>query len=67
MDGVCFPIPWGEYREWASVTNIEVYEREFAILHAIDLAFCEEMNKELQAFRERTLDRQRQEVEAAKR
>ena len=50
-DGVCFPIPWTEFQAWASVTGNVVFPSEYAILRAIDLAFCDEINKELEAYR----------------
>jgi hypothetical protein len=65
-DGVCFPIPWSEFLAWSEVTQNIVYAAEYGVLHAIDVAFCDEMNKELQAFQERQRDKQRDEVEAAR-
>lgn len=64
-DGVCFPIPWSEYKSWAEVTRQIVNSDEYAILGAIDVDFCDEMNKELQAYRERENERQRAEILAA--
>lgn len=52
-DGVCFPIAWSEFNVWAIVTSTEVTSDEFDILRAMDTAFCDEMNKELQAYQER--------------
>lgn len=64
-DGVCFPIPWSEYKAWAEVTRQIVNSDEYAILRSIDIDFCDEMNKELQAFRERENERQRADILAA--
>lgn len=64
-DGVCFPIPWSEYRAWEKVTGTIVSNDEHAILRSIDVDFCDEMNKELQAYQEREKERQRLEIEAA--
>ena len=65
-DGVCFPIPWSEYLAWAEVTQNIVHAAEYSVLRSVDVAFCEEMNKELQAYQERQRDKQRAEVEAAR-
>jgi hypothetical protein len=55
-DGVCRPIPWGEYLAWAKVSGSIVRTDEYAILRAMDASFCDEMNKELQAYQERLRD-----------
>ena len=52
-DGVCDPIPWSEFLAWSSVTGAVVFPSEYAILRAMDAVFCEEMNKEFAAYRER--------------
>lgn len=52
-DGVCFPIRWTEYLAWAEVTGLIVRSEEYAILRAMDASFCEETNKELQAYQKR--------------
>lgn len=66
-DGVCFPIPWSEYLAWAKVGGHIVRVDEYAILRAVDTAFCDEMNKELQAYQEQLRAKQSAEIEAAKR
>ena len=66
-DGVCFPIPWSEFLAWAKVLDHVVTSDEYVILRAMDAAFCEETNKELQAYHERRAEDQRREIEAAKR
>lgn len=63
-DGVCGPIPWSEYLAWSKVIGHIVRPREYAILRAMDEAFCTEMNKELADFRER--QNQKAKDEAAK-
>jgi hypothetical protein len=55
-DGVCEPIPPSEYEAWARLTDNIVYPHEYAILAAMDAAYCEEMNKELAAYHERLKD-----------
>lgn len=56
-DGVCFPVPWSEYIAWSTISNTIVNAIEFNALHEMDLAFCDEMNKELQAYHERERDK----------
>lgn len=56
FDGVCAPIPWSEFLCWAQVTQSIVYADEYAILRAMDAAFCDETNIELQAYQERLKD-----------
>ncbi len=41
---------------WKGATGEIVYPSEYAILCAIDEAFCDEMNKELVDFRKRQAD-----------
>lgn len=50
-DGVCHPIPPSEWLAWQTLTGEIVYSWEHDILAAMDVAFCEEMNKELEAKR----------------
>ena len=56
-DGVCHPIPPSEFAAWLAITNEIVYPSELAVLSAMDVAFCSEMGKELEAFRQRQEDR----------
>jgi len=56
-DGVCFPIPWTEFQAWANLTGNIVSPSEYAILHSMDLVFCDETNKELEAYRERLTEK----------
>lgn len=53
MDGVCYPIPGAEFYHWAQLTQTIVTADEYAILRAMDAAFVDEMNQELQAYQER--------------
>ena len=53
VDGVCNPIPWSEFLAWSSVSGVVVHPSEYAILRAMDAVFCEEMNKEFTAYRDR--------------
>lgn len=55
-DGVCHPIPPSEWLAWQTLTGEIVYPFEHAILGAMDVAFCVEMNKELEAKREAHAD-----------
>lgn len=66
-DGVCFPIPWDQFLSWSSVTGTIVRSDEYIILRAMDTAFCDEMNKELQAYQERIKQAQQNEIDAARR
>lgn len=52
-DGVCHGIPPSEFLAWAQVENVIVLADEYAILRAMDEAFCDEMNIEFEAFRQR--------------
>jgi hypothetical protein len=50
-DGICDPIPPSEWLAWQTLTGEIVHPWEHAILAAMDIAFCAEMNKELEAKR----------------
>lgn len=50
-DGVCCPIPPSEFLAWREATGNIVYPSEYAILAAVDDAYCDEMGKELEAMR----------------
>lgn len=56
-DGICTPIPPSEFTAWVAASRQIVYPTEYAILGDMDLAYCGEMNKELEAFREREKER----------
>ena len=51
LEGVCAPIPPSEWVAWREITANIVYAWEFDILAAMDVAFCDEVNKELEAKR----------------
>lgn len=51
LEGVCAPIPPTEWVAWQQITGNIVYSWEFDILAAMDVAFCDETNKELDARR----------------
>jgi len=53
-DGVCRPIEWQTYLAWAKVTGHIVNTFEYFALMEIDHAFCDETNKEMAAYRERS-------------
>lgn len=63
-DGVCEPIPPSEFQAWREATGAIVYPAEYAILRAMDAAYCAEMNKELADFKER--EKAQAEADAAK-
>ena len=48
VDWVCNPIPPSEWIAWQTLTGEIVYSWEHRILGAMDVAFCDEMNKELE-------------------
>jgi hypothetical protein len=50
-DGVCDPIPPSEWLAWRTLTGEIVHPWEQEALFAMDVAFCSEMNKELEAKR----------------
>lgn len=56
-DGACEPIPPSEFQAWVASTGQIVYPSEYAILGEMDLAYCDEMNKELDDYRAREKDR----------
>jgi hypothetical protein len=64
-DGVCVPIPPSEYIAWREVSGEELEPWEFSILRAMDTTYCAEMNIELEAFRDREHERQKQEADTA--
>lgn len=66
-DGVCFPIPPSEIIAWKNLTDRLLTADEYVILRAMDAVFCEETNKELQAYQERRAEQDRQAIEAAQR
>lgn len=56
-DGVCYAIPPSEYKAWAEISGHIVYASEYAILRAMDRAFCDALNTEFEAYRERQKDK----------
>lgn len=65
-DGVCKYIPPTEFTAWAQITGRIIFPEEFKVLHEMDVAFSDEVNKELTAFRERRQEQQKSEIEKAK-
>jgi hypothetical protein len=55
-DGLCSPIPPTEYLAWREATGNIVYSAEYAILCAMDDAYCEAMSEELEDMRMRLKD-----------
>jgi len=66
-DGVCEPIPPTEFVAWCQATDNIVYPNEYAMLSAMDSAFCAEMNKELNDYNERQKALQAAEAEKSSR
>lgn len=64
VEGVCGPIPPSEFLAWATLTDNIVYPWEYGILTAMDVAFCDETNKELAD--RRALDAENARLAAAK-
>lgn len=60
-DGAAEPIPPSEWLAWKSLTRNIVYPEEYAILRAMDTAYCDELGKELTAFHERQREAAEQE------
>jgi hypothetical protein len=52
-DGVCEPIPPSEFMAWCEASGTIVNALEYAMLSAMDDAFCDEMNQELQDYNTR--------------
>lgn len=52
-EGHCNPIPPSEFLAWKEASGLLINSSEYAVLCAMDRAYCEEMNKELAAYRER--------------
>lgn len=52
VEGVCGPVSPADWLAWAEITGNIVYRWEYDILAAMDIAFCDEMNKELEGRRE---------------
>lgn len=62
-DGYYRMIPPSEFEAWCRLTGTLVYPTEYAILNAMDRAYCDEANKELDAAREREREDQKREAE----
>lgn len=52
VEGVCVPITPTDWLGWQQITGNEIRPAEHRILGLMDIAFCEEMNKELEGRRE---------------
>ena len=62
-EGICSPIPPSEWLAWQQLTRTIVYPWEYGILTAMDVAFCDELNKELEAKRASQAEDARKEAE----
>lgn len=47
VDGACHKVPPSEWLAWQSLTGHVVYSWEFAILAAMDHAYCAAVNEEI--------------------
>lgn len=65
-DGACEPIAPSEFSAWCNLTDTVVYPVEYAILCAVDAAFCSAMNSELRDYQERENERRKDEIEKSK-
>lgn len=66
-DGHCGPIHPSEWLAWQKLTGEIVYPWEFEILRVMDVAFCDEVNKELGAKREADAEEARKSADRGKR
>lgn len=55
-EGVCGAIPPSEFLAWREATDNIVYPHEYAIVAAMDVAYCEAMNTEISEYHERLKD-----------
>lgn len=65
-DGAYRLIPPSEYEAWFRLTDTLVYPFEYDILTAMDKAYCDEANKELEDIRSRRQEEQQRQIEEAK-
>lgn len=64
---MCYPIPPSEWVAWQKITANIAYPWEFDILAAMDVAFCDEVNKELDAKRAAQADEADRKAKSGKR
>lgn len=62
-DSVCDPIPPSEFQAWCKASGTIVRPSEYAILCAMDDAFCDEMNRELRDYNARMEERRKLDLE----
>ena len=65
-DGSYHLIPPSEYLAWIQLTDNIVYPYEYDILVEMDIAFCEELNKELESNRNKREEQQQRDIDAAR-
>lgn len=65
-DGICYPMPPSEILAWCELSGTIVDHIEYAIICAMDDAFCSETNKQLNDYRTRQQEQQRADLEAAR-
>ena len=56
-DGLCEPIPPSEFEAWSRLTGNIIYINEYNILRQMDVAYCKQMNIELELYRIREKER----------
>lgn len=60
QNGVALPVPWSEWVAYRIEAGVIVHPSERVILHAMDQAYCAELNIELENYRLRVADAQKQ-------
>lgn len=66
VEGAYRLIPPSEYSAWFRLTDTLVYPLEYDILIAMDRAYCEEANKEIEDVRSRRQEQQQKEIEQSR-
>lgn len=57
-DGYYHLIPPSEYKAWSELTGSLIRPEEYAILRAMDIAFCNELNADIKALQIRKTEEQ---------
>lgn len=63
IDGSCYPIAPSEFLAWSKLSGTIVHAPEYAILCAIDEAFCAETSAEIAAYNARQKAKAEQEAQ----
>lgn len=62
FDGNCRLIPPSELHAWSVITGNLVYPIEYDILKAMDVAYCDEINKEIASLHSKREENQKKEM-----